>query len=563
MKLSDDCWKSLFGVVFLLGLSNSLAGQAVESNVTEPTTENDLLSIAERTGYRATATSAEVVALVDRIAQRAGHISRFDFGKTFEGRTMVGAIVANPHVTSPEELQGDDRLVVLINANIHSGECCGKEAMLRMLRELSARPDHPWLDKLVLLITPNYNADGNDRMAKDNRPGQIGPVDGMGQRPNAQGYDLNREYVKLESPECRALVGLFNRWDAHCVMDLHTTNGSWHRYHLTYDVQHNPAADEGLSTLMREKMMPEVTRKLAARGVDTFYYGNFEENNTRWVTTDHKPRFGLDSFALRGRMSILSEAYSYITFQERIEATHALVEECMTYLAANAREVGKTLQDARRRTVEAGKNPQAGDMVPIRAQIAPFAEKFLVKGYDPPRRPKVDTTGRSPGVRAEPPGVPKDYQVDFYGRFEPTGSVQRPLAYLIPADQSRVVERLGLHGFQLERLTEETSLYVEVYRWKILRTAEREFQKHRLATAEVTVRRETRTVAKGTYVVRTAQPMGTLLIYVLEPESDDGFVTWNFFDDQYAPGTDYPILRIPAATTLPTERVVNEEFPTR
>ena len=85
MKLSDDCWKSLFGVVFLLGLSNSLAGQAVESNVTEPTTENDLLSIAEQTGYRATATSAEVVALVDRIAQRAGHISRFDFGKTFEG----------------------------------------------------------------------------------------------------------------------------------------------------------------------------------------------------------------------------------------------------------------------------------------------------------------------------------------------------------------------------------------------------------------------------------------------------------------------------------------------
>ena len=78
----------------------------------------------------------------------------------------------------------------------------------------------------------------------------------------------------------------------------------------------------------------------------------------------------------------------------------------------------------------------------------------------------------------------------------------------------------------------------------------------------MTVRRETRTVAKGTYVVRTAQPMGTLLIYVLEPESDDGLVTWNFFDDQYAPGTDYPILRIPAATTLPTELVVNEGFPT-
>ena len=415
----------------------------------------------------------------------------------------------------------------------------------------------------MLLITPNYTADGNDRMAKNNRRGQIGPVDGMGRRPNAQGYDLNREYVKLESPECRALVGLFNRWDAHCFMDLHTTNGSWHRYQVTYDVQHNPAADEALGTLLRQKMMPEVTRRLEARGVDAFYYGNFRENNTHWVTTDHKPRFGLDSFALRGRLSILSEAYSYVTFQERIEATHALVEECMTYLTANAQDVAKTLQDVRRRTVEAGKNPRAGNMVPIRAEIAPFAEKFLVKGYDPPRRPRVNTTDRAPGVRPEPPGVAKDYEVEFYGRFEPTASVQRPTAYLIPADQSNVIERLGLQGFQLERLTEDASLDVEVYRWKSLQTAARLFQKHRLATAEVTKRSETRTVAKGTYVVRTAQPMGTFLVYILEPESDDGFVTWNFFDDQFAPGTDYPILRIPAATPLPTERVVNEEFPTR
>ena len=108
--------------------------------------------MAERSGYRATASSIEVISFVDAVCRRVPHISRFEFGETFERRPLVAAIVARPHVTSPDSLRGDDRLVVLLLGNIHSGECCGKEALLRMLRELAARPDHPWLKRLVLLI---------------------------------------------------------------------------------------------------------------------------------------------------------------------------------------------------------------------------------------------------------------------------------------------------------------------------------------------------------------------------------------------------------------------------
>src|SRR5690606_9355375 len=94
--------------------------------------------------------------------------------------------------------------------------------------------ESPLLKDLVLAFVPNFNPDGNDRMGKGTRPGQKGPEEGQGVRENAQGLDLNRDYVKLESPEVRALVRFMNEWDPAVVLDAHTTNGSFHRYTLTY-----------------------------------------------------------------------------------------------------------------------------------------------------------------------------------------------------------------------------------------------------------------------------------------------------------------------------------------
>lgn len=504
-----------------------------------------LKTAAESTDFRATTSSEAVIEFVDSVASHASHISRFEFGRTVEKRPMVGAIVATPHVTDPSQLQDDERLVILINANIHSGECCGKEASLRMLRELALRPDHPWLEKLVLIFVPNYNADGNDRVDIKNRIGQVGPVDGMGIRRNAQGLDLNREYIKLASPEARALVALIHHWDADCFIDLHTTNGSWHQYELTFDVQHNPAADRGLNRFLRDVMMPRVSQQMLQRSFQTFYYGNFNRDNSEWHTTDHKPRFGMDYNALCGRLSILSEAYSYIPFHERIEATHAFVEECLDFLGHNSTQVAAELQAARDRTLAAGEQANGEDRVPIRARVARLPGAFTVKGFDPPARPKVTLDDIVHGERPTPPGAPKDYSVEFFGRFEPTLSVSRPLAYLIPAELRSVIENLRRHGVVMTELIEDEQIDVEVYGWDSLEIAEREFEGHHVATAEVTRRSERRTIVSGTIKVETSQPLGNLIVYLLEPESDDGLLTWNFFDDRFVSGGDFPILRIP------------------
>jgi murein tripeptide amidase MpaA len=214
----------------------------------------------ERTDGRATTTYPEVVRLVSAIAERSPLAHETSLGDSYEGRDIPMLVIADPPVTSPEQALASGKLVAYVFGGIHSGEACGKEALLQLARDIALNPDRPdhrvLLDNMILLIVPLYNPDGDVRRSPGNRPGQIGPVDGMGQRANAQGLDLNRDHVKLESPEARAQVNLLNTWDPHLIIDTHTTDGSYHRMDLTYAPPLNPSGDEQLLSFAQDFFLP-------------------------------------------------------------------------------------------------------------------------------------------------------------------------------------------------------------------------------------------------------------------------------------------------------------------
>ena len=124
-------------------------------------------------------------------------------------------------------------------ANIHGGEVEGKEAVQVLMRRLTSGDLRPLLDRMVVVIAPIYNVDGNDAHRRDESHGAVRTVAGVGRRENVKGLDLNRDYMKLESAEARALAGAFTAWDPHLMVDLHTTNGSYHGYHLTHSIPLN------------------------------------------------------------------------------------------------------------------------------------------------------------------------------------------------------------------------------------------------------------------------------------------------------------------------------------
>jgi dipeptidyl-peptidase-4 len=502
-------------------------------------------TVAESSGFHETSRYEEVIDFIGQLTARSSHVRRIDIGQTVEGRSLASVVVAQPPIASAAEAKASGKLVVLVLGNIHAGECDSKEALLALTRELALDPDSPLLKKLVLLIVPNFNADGNERVAANNRPGQVGP-DRMGRRENAQGLDLNRDFVKLETPEVQSLVRVFNEWNPHVFIDCHTTNGSRHRYALTFDSQHNLAGAREAREFARDVMLPEVMRRLDDKGTSTFFYGNFDRDHTHWTSYGHEPRYGIEYVGLRGRIAILSESYSYKSYRERVVATHDFVRECLDYLAASRDEVIRVIDEGDRRARLAG-TPGSGPL-PIRAKFVARPEKVMIKGYEEERARDNSATR---GVRPrDEQSRPKDYTVEQVDRCVPTLEVTPPLAYFIPAEQSRVADKLLQHGVDLVQLANPVTCEVEIYNLEKLETDSVPFQRHRFRDATVASRRERREMTAGTFVVPMRQPLGSLAAYLLEPASDDGLVTWNELDHVIRPGGDYPILRLVEAAQL-------------
>ena len=352
----------------------------------------------------------------------------------------------------------------------------------------------------------------------------------MGVRENAAGLDLNRDYVKLDSPEVRALVRFFNKWDPALFIDCHTTNGSYHRYTITYEGPVCPAGDGKLIALVRDEMLPEISRRLEKRsGYHSFFYGNFSRDRSRWETVPAIPRFGTHYVGLRNRIAILSESYSYAPFRDRVLATRDFVRTILEYAAENKGKLRTLLREARKEK----------DDIALRHQMKPLPRRATILGFEEERK-----DGRTVATK-----TPKDYTVEYLGVAEPTLSVRRPYAYLFPASWSKVVENLQRHGIAVEELREDIELDLEIYRIdKISKRAI--YQKRQLIEVEAAPRKEARRVAAGTIVVKTHQPLGTLAAYLLEPRAEDGLCAWSFFADGVREGTDYPVLRLPGETPL-------------
>jgi dipeptidyl aminopeptidase/acylaminoacyl peptidase/murein tripeptide amidase MpaA len=498
-------------------------------------------TVAEKTGYRATSRHADVVDFCRKLAETSPLVRLGELGTSGGGRKLPLVILADPPVATAAQAARSKKLVVFAMANIHAGEVDGKEAVLMLARDLTGK-ERPLLKDLIVVLAPIFNADGNERIAKTNRPRQAGPVEGVGVRFNSQGLDLNRDFVKLESSEVRALVRFLNQWDPAVFIDCHTTNGSYHRYTITYEGGRCPAGNAQLIAYVRDRMLPDVTRRLAkSSGYLSYFYGIISRDRRRWETVPAIPRYGIHYVGLRGRIAILSESYTYAPFKDRVLATRAFLRSILEYTAEHRGQIRRLLEADRNATVRAGKELVKDNRIVLRQKAVARGRPHDLLGF-------VEETRDG---RLVPTDKPKVYPVEYWGGTEPTLSVPRPYGYLVPADLTKVIHNLQRHGIAGDELREDIELDVEVYRVDKVTHAP-PFQKHQTVSLDATARRESRRVPAGTVLVRTAQPLGSLAAYLLEPQSADGLAAWNFFDAVLKKGKDVPVLRLPAAAAITT-----------
>ena len=493
-------------------------------------TEQKPLTVAETSNFTATSRYADVTDFIKELQRQSSLLRVETLCVSPEGRTVPLLVIGEPVPSSPLTLSHDGRTVVYIQANIHAGEVEGKEAALMLARDIVLKEKPPFLDKLVILIAPIFNADGNEKISPANRRNQVGPEKGVGVRYNGQNLDLNRDGIKLESPEVQGLVrNVLMRWDPALLVDCHTTNGSYHEEPVTYVWGLNPNGDTSLIKYMREKMMPSINKNLREKyKVLSIPYGNFMDFNNPekgWRPSGPQPRYLTNYISLRNRLAILNENYAYADYKTRVMGCYYFLFSILEYCYDHKDGIAQLIRSADRKTIERGMRPSEDDTFAVEYDLKPLKDKVTILGWEMEVIPRE--SGR-PLVKKK--DKKKTYSVPYFSDFVPKRSVPFPYAYLIPTVNPEITEKLLQHGLSVEKLREPVSLEVESFRIKEIKGASRLYQGHYLNSVKGEYHLEKKEFPEGTLFVATAQPLANVAAYLLEPESDDGLLVWNFFD---------------------------------
>jgi hypothetical protein len=549
---------------------------APPARTAQPTGKTWPLTRPEATNFAETSRYADVIAFMKAMGAASPNIHLTTYGYTYEGRPMPLAVVGASDA-KPETVRATKKIRIYIQGDIHAGEVEGKEALLWLLRSVAKGERAGWLDSVVLLINPIYNADGNERVNLRNRGRQNGPIGGMGQRHNAQDFDLNRDCTKLETSEARSLARLMTEYDPHIAIDLHTTDGSTHGFYLTYQTSVSPNTSPGLIALARKDLFPAVTRAVKAKhGWDCFYYGNISRSGGEQAWSNDldlaKPRYTQTYFGVRNRLGILVETYSYATFEDRIKANVWFLEEAIDYAVKNAAAVRRAVEAADAESIVGKEQAVRGRLVkePEPAQIV-MADTIEERN---PYVPDVSMLRRANGTE-------RIVSMPHFATVEATETEVAPRYYVLPAVPASaaqggqrgpgaqpagagggfgrgggnpgarafgsVVDRLAAHGVTFTRTDKETAFKGERFVIDQNTQEESEFRgaaPHKLRTITGRWEAVDQSLPAGSLIVPMDQPLARLAFILLDPRSDDGFLAWNILDGLLGDNARYyPVLR--------------------
>jgi hypothetical protein len=482
----------------------------------------------EDSGRLRTPRYAETVAWCADLAGASPLLHLTDFGTSPSGRALP-LVIADLDGRFTPDLR-DDRTVVLVQACIHAGESCGKDAGMMMLRDLAADPAQAaeLLDGVTLLFIPIFNVDGHERFSPFGRINQNGPEE-MGWRVTAGNLNLNRDYLKADAPEMRAWLGLFNTWLPDFFIDVHSTDGADYQYALTYAVETHGNLDPELTAWVR-RYETAMHGRMADDGFPMFPYvafRNWHDPRSGLRTWVAGPRFSQGYTALQNRPGLLIETHMLKDYATRGAAADALVRGTLAWVSDEAVALRKLTAAADARTAGAA----------FRAE--PFPLRFAAR--ENPRMVDFEgveyemlTSEVTGGEYVRFSDTPATFTVESWDDMAPTVTARLPEAYLVPPAWGEVIARLDRHGVTYRRLAAPAELEVRTWRFSEAEWQQQPYEGRHPVTFTAEPLTETRVFPAGTVVVDMNQRTARVAAHLLEPEGPDALVQWGFFDPVFA-----------------------------
>lgn len=473
---------------------------------------------SERGALKTTPRYDETIAYLRRLVAASPHLRMLSLGRSGEGRDIWMVIASNEGAFTAEALRRSTKPLVFAQAGIHAGEIDGKDAGLMLLRDMTVRgTKRELLDGANFLFVPIFNVDGHERFHAFTRLNQRGPVE-AGWRTNARNLNLNRDYVKADTPEMRAMIRALVTYDPDLYLDLHVTDGSDYQYDITYGWNGPAAHSPAIAHWLERAFRPAVDRGLQAMGHIPGPLVFTDDPLEGIVTGQTDPRLSNGYGDARHMASVLVENHSLKPYDQRVLGTYVFLEHALRVAAAE----GASLRTASRQARAA------------RAERVPLA--WRVPENETPR--EIDVLGVesrrslsavSGDVRREWLGRPVTRRAPERIASEVATSAARPVAYWVPPQWSEVIALLELHGIQYERLSEPRELELTMLRFGAPDYAPAQFEGHVRVTAPATPERRRERFPAGTVRVPTDQRLGTLAVLMLDPASPDSLFQWGFF----------------------------------
>lgn len=492
---------------------------------------NDWKTRAEATDYRQTARYDETVAYARRLDEASPFVQLQLLGSSPEGRGIPVLVVSKDKAFTPEAARASGKEILLVNAGIHSGEIEGKDAGFALIRDMVITGEQQaLLDRAILVFIPIFSVDAHERFGPYNRINQNGPSE-MGWRSTAQNYNLNRDFLKADSPEMRIWLDLFRRWLPDLVVDVHTTDGADYQYNLTYGLEPPVNQHPQLAEWQKRAFGGEIFPAMKRRGNLVAPYLTFrdEKDLTKgFEDTASQPRYSTGYGAIQNRPTLLVETHMLKDYRNRVRSTYDLLAEILAYLGRHPGELRRAVTAADNETIARGKIYDPARRFPLSFQLTERAQPFEFAGFASTLQPSA--ISGSPWIRYDP-SKPQTFSIPFFNDFTVETAIAPPLAYIVPVSMTGVIERLAIHGVRTEVLSEPRTLKVQTYRFSDVQWAKQPFEGHHpIEHWKITPVEETIAYPAGSVLVPLDQRTANVAIHLLEPQGPDSLVHWGYMD---------------------------------
>jgi hypothetical protein len=471
-----------------------------------------------------TPTWQECISRFQKIDDNSKVAKLIEMGTTDIGKPLHVLIINKDKEFSPEKFN-KKKSVLFINNAIHPGEPDGVDASLIFAEEITNPKNelYPLLDSVIICIIPIYNIDGSMIRNGFSRTNQEGPAE-YGFRGNAQNLDLNRDFIKCDSKNAESFTKIFQRIKPHIFIDTHVSNGADYPYTMTLISTQSNKLGGVLGEFMKYEIEPFLYENMAKTGFEMCPYVNHMGRTPDSGITDflETPRFASGYAALFHTIGFISETHMLKPYAQRVESTYQFIVTMMKYMDANSNRIIEMKSQAEQQW-------QYQEYYWMNFELdTTLKETFKFKGYEAVIEPAL--VGNGERLRYDR-NSPYTKDIPYYRNYRAQVEVEIPSYYVIPQAWSEVIDRLKWNGVSMDRMKSDTTMFVYGYYLNDLNTSKSAYEGHFLHRS-VSARRDSMNIHffEGDYIVPVNQIAIRYILETLEPQSEDSFFTWNFFD---------------------------------